>query len=346
MKSQACSLQDLRRIGKILEDRERLKAQYAVLVRCVQPGTLSKWRGAHQLLQALDGKISLTKLRHVQPTHLYTIRQLRRKAPSEWPLWVERAEAAGRKAAKQDPPGKGWTVAELRKQLILAAKKKPEGSGKSEITAGDALEFLEGVAKGSVDLLLTDPPYMTDLQQNIHEFAARWVPSALSRLKATGRAYICTGAYPEELHAYLTTLRGIKDFALQQVLVWTYRNTLGPAPATDYKSNWQAIFYMRGPECLSLNCPVMTEQFSVQDIAAPDGRRGERLHAWQKPTELAERFIRHATLPGDLVLDPFAGSGTFLLAAAALGREGCGAERDPEMLSLCRKQGLTVIHAE
>lgn len=90
----------VRRLGKILAERDRLKAQYAVLVRCATPGALSHWRGAHQVLQAVSEKIQISKLAHVQPLHLYEIRRLRRKAPSEWSLWVERTEAKSGTSSK------------------------------------------------------------------------------------------------------------------------------------------------------------------------------------------------------------------------------------------------------
>jgi hypothetical protein len=187
------------------------------------------------------------------------------------------------------------------------------------------------------DLLLTDPPYSTDVE-DIHAFASAWLPHALAKVKRTGRAYVCVGAYPDELAAYLT-VQPPADLVLAQVLVWTYRNTLGPSPSHDYKLNWQAILYYRGKDARPLDSPEMTEQFSVQDINAPDGRHGDRWHAWQKPDELAERFVRHSTAPGDLVLDPFAGTGTFLLAAARLGRIARGCEPDTDMLATAEERG-------
>lgn len=198
----------------------------------------------------------------------------------------------------------------------------------------DWREWLE--EQPDCDLLLTDPPYATDIV-DITQFAHDWLPVALRKVRPTGRAYICIGAYPNELHAYLTVDHG--DMILAQVLVWTYRNTLGPAPALDYKQNWQAILYFRGREAAPLQAPLLSEQFSVQDLNAPDGRLGDRYHAWQKPEALAERFIRHATNPGDLVLDPFAGTGTFLLAAAKLGRVAAGCDLDPDQVALCVERG-------
>lgn len=191
-------------------------------------------------------------------------------------------------------------------------------------------------AQPECDLLLTDPPYSTDVD-DVATFAAAWLPMALKKVKPTGRAYVCIGAYPDELAAYLAVDPG--HLLLAQVLVWTYRNTLGPAPAHDYKLNWQAILYYRGRDAPPLDCPEMVEQFSVQDLNAPDGRLGDRWHAWQKPDRLGDRFVRHASHDGALVLDPFAGTGTFLLAAAKLGRTARGCEINPATLAIAEERG-------
>jgi len=55
--------------------------------------------------------------------------------------------------------------------------------------------------------------------------------------------------------------------------------------------------------------------------------------------ELAERLIRHSTKSGDVVYDPFACTGTFLLAAAKLGRMACGAEIDPSHATIAIERG-------
>jgi hypothetical protein len=222
--------------------------------------------------------------------------------------------------------------------LIQRHRQAREGrlAGTATIRAADWQSWLK--EQPLCDLLLTDPPYATDVE-DIRTFAHDWLPAALEHVRPTGRAYVCIGAYPHELEAYLTADRG--EMTLAQVLVWTYRNTLGPAPAVDYKQNWQAVLYFRGPAAEPLNSPLMIEQFSVQDINAPDGRRGDRYHAWQKPDALGERFVRHATKPGELVLDPFAGTGTFLLAAARLGRDGMGCDLDPDQVALCLERGCT-----
>lgn len=204
----------------------------------------------------------------------------------------------------------------------------------------DARKFIDQFEHHSIDLLITDPPYSTDVDDITH--FAYWLLNATPKLKSTGRAYICIGPYPLEMLTYLEVLRQARWLDKSQILVWTYRNTLGPSPSHQYKNNWQAILYLCGRDAEPLDCPIMLEQFSVQDISAPDGRQGNRYHAWQKPDELAERLIRHSTKPGDLVVDPFAGTGTFLLAAAKLNRQAVGADISDESLSIARQRGCDV----
>jgi hypothetical protein len=201
----------------------------------------------------------------------------------------------------------------------------------------EAIEFIEEFVDQSVDLIVTDPPFSTDVT-DIGEFAT-WLKCAISKIAPTGRAYVCCGAYPLELRAYLNVIAETEFATRSQILVWTYRNRIGPTPTYDYVQNWQAILYLWGEDAPPLASPSLNEQFAVQDINAPDGRLGDHWHAWQKPDELARRIITHASKPGDLVVDPFCGTGTFLLAAAKLGRKARGADNDPTMLDLAIERG-------
>ena len=202
------------------------------------------------------------------------------------------------------------------------------------------LKVADGIGfkpKEKYNLLLTDPPYSTDVE-NIEEFAASWLPNALNYVTDDGSAYVFIGAYPNELRAYLN-IQPPKHMQLIQVLVWTYKNTLGNNPKNHYKQNWQACLFYRGIKAPPLDCPLTAEQWAVQEINAPDGRLGDRFHAWQKPAEIAERFIRHTTKRGDTVFDPFACTGTFLIAAAKLGRNAYGFEIDSENAQIAFERG-------
>jgi site-specific DNA-methyltransferase (adenine-specific) len=87
------------------------------------------------------------------------------------------------------------------------------------------------------------------------------------------------------------------------------------------------------------------------EVPEPDGKqtvwslptpaKGEKLfgsHPTQKPLSLLERIVRCSSRPGDLVLDPFSGSGTTGAAAVGLGRRYLGIERDPAYVELARKR--------
>ena len=207
-------------------------------------------------------------------------------------------------------------------------------TGKAMLYIGDGIGYVPDA------LLLTDPPYSIDVD-NIDAFVDSWLWAALNGVRDDGFAYIFIGAYPDELRAYLNAYIP-PHMKLEQVLVWTYKNTLGQNPKDRYKQNWQACLFYRGVNAPALDCPLTNEQWAVQEINAPDGRQGDRYHAWQKPMEIAERFIRHSTKPGAIVFDPFACTGTFLLAAAKLGRVGYGFEINPDNAAIAAERGCVL----
>lgn len=263
---------------------------------------------------------------------------LENNAPAELKQKLEQDEISIDAAYKGEK--KKQDLENVRQENVRQAQAQP-AENKPIVTRAAWQDWI--YSQPDCDLLLTDPPYMTDVE-DIEAFAIDWLVPALGKVKSTGRAYVFIGAYPQELAAYLNVGNdpNLHDLILADVLVWTYRNTLGPSPKYDYKLNWQAALYFRGPDAPPLDCPIMNEQFSVQDINAPDGRLANRYHAWQKPDELAERLVRHSTKPGDLVLDPFAGTGTFILAAQRLGRIGRGCDQSVEMLAIAESRGCRI----
>lgn len=314
-KANVCSWTHMRKIKTILDNKDRLEASYEAMMTCGSRDKISRWGQSIEFME----NVVISRHAHLQPSHAQVIVRL---APDdEWQKWADYCEKHK------------LTVKNLRQQLVSAKIIKKENATRPKIHNADAFAFLDTIQDGSIDLLLTDPPYITDVP-DINEFAGEWLPAALAKLKPTGRGYVFIGAYPLELAAYLSASKPT------QLLVWSYRNTIGPAPTLDYKLNWQAILYFRNSEASSLDCPVMTEQFAAQQISAPDGRHGEgRWHPWEKPITLADAFIRHSTTPGGKVLDLFAGTGTFVLAAAKLGRQIIACENNLENLKIAQLRG-------
>ena len=201
------------------------------------------------------------------------------------------------------------------------------------IECADAVAWLQ--RQQPSDLLLTDPPYMTDVD-DINKFSV-WLPIAWSKIKPTGRGYVFIGAYPDELSAYLTVCQK-HNLPLKQVLTWTYKNTMGPSPKMAYFLNYQAVLYLVGPDAGNLDCPILKELCASQEANHP-ARTAERVYQWQKPSTLVEQYIRHATKPGDTIIDPFAGSGVHLLAAARLGRLAVGCDKSKDAVKLAVSLG-------
>lgn len=202
-------------------------------------------------------------------------------------------------------------------------------------------EFLNKIDDNSQDLLITDPPFSTDIE-DIESFVNEWLSLALAKIKPNGRGYICIGAYPKEINAYLNEFARQDKFILDNPLIWTYRNTLGVTPKMKYNLNYQMILHCYSNESDNLDTSITNEMFSVQDINAPDGRVGNRYHKWQKPNELARRLIKHSTKEGDSIIDPFAGSGTFLVQAGRMNRYAEGCDIDIEAINLCKERGCYV----
>jgi len=236
------------------------------------------------------------------------------------------------------------------KTLILEQKKKQNAidlsievsKNKPTVYHLDCNSFLNILDDNSIDLLITDPPYSTDIK-DINEFANSWVNLALSKIKPNGRAYICIGGYPKEINAYLNILLKQNKFILDNPLIWTYKNTLGITPKMKYNLNYQIILHLYSETSSELDTSITNEMWNVMEINAPDGRLGNRYHTWQKPDELALRLIKHSTKENDLIIDCFACTGTFLLMGSKINRNCKGCDIDINNLQIAKERGCIII---
>ena len=348
------TLRAMDKVGLIGEERERKlkEAQelgetvldYEVQIGEIMLQVPKATRGVSQLSK-IDTDVDFRKSKaDVIQEAGFTQKQVERfQLMAEHPDIVERAKAEAKQ--NNDIVTRSLVLnmvkSEGKKAAIAQAHEEAINQTKSDGVAEVYVENSIGVRlEEKCQLLLTDPPYSTDVE-DIDQFVGEWLYEALQCVKDTGFAYVFIGAYPEELEAYLSAPIPT-HIELAQVLVWTYKNTLGNNPKDRYKLNWQACLFYRGVNAPPLDCPLTSEQWAVQEINAPDGRQGDRFHPWQKPMEIAERFIRHTTKPGDIVYDPFSGSGTFVLAAAKLGRRGIGFEVNEDTAMIAEQRGVTL----
>ena len=198
---------------------------------------------------------------------------------------------------------------------------------------------------GAIDLLLTDPPYGISKAYMCENQVPR-------RLRTDGRDFIMpkgnfgewdTPLEPREwLNVVLPKVDGwVVSFCAQSqiaayqhcltahkfvavgTLVWQKTN---PVPFNHkYKpvNAWEAIVVGKRPSTDFNGNGVIHNVFKCK---SPSPQK--RIHTTQKPVDLVMQFVKLFSKPGDLVFDPFAGSGTTVVAAAALDRYAVGYEAD------------------
>jgi hypothetical protein len=124
-----------------------------------------------------------------------------------------------------------------------------------EVYLMDCKDFLQTFEDNSIDLLYTDPPYMTDVTNvpDIKAFTESWLPLAIQKTKKSGRMLIFSGAYPEEMEVFLKILRSQDKFIVDSPLVWIFNNTLGVTPKMYYNLNYQLIWHLYSNESAPLD---------------------------------------------------------------------------------------------
>lgn len=192
------------------------------------------------------------------------------------------------------------------------------------------------------DMVFTDPPYNVAYAAGAHVPTIKHRPIANDDLGAGFEAFLrdamslfmahCTGAiYIAMSSSELHTLRRVFD-ALgghwSTFIIWAKDTfTLGRA---DYQRQYEPILY-GWPKGATRHWCGDRDQGDVWMIKRP---KKNDLHPTMKPVELVERAIRNSSRPGDVVLDPFGGSGTTLIAAEKSGRKARLIELDPKYVDV------------
>jgi site-specific DNA-methyltransferase (adenine-specific) len=241
-----------------------------------------------------------------------------------------------------------------------------EGRAQWALVNGDACEVLAQIPR--VDHVITDPPY----SPHVHGKQRRMLrgaggasvgdaPLGFDALTDNTRstmalefARLCARwclVFSDAESVYLW-LRDLTCAGLRHVRTgaWVKVNgqpqLSGDRPAVGF----EAIEIAHGAQKCAWNNGGHPAVWQVA-IATDRNGRGDRVHTTQKPIGLMLRLVEQFTNPGDVVLDPFAGSGTTGIACLALGRRFIGVERDQAYAEIARKRlaaegrGLTLADA-
>ena len=260
-------------------------------------------------------------------------------------------------------------IPQLRKKLVTQEMlaDKNESFFENKIINADILAALEHLPESFADLIIIDPPY--NLTKNFggrvfnernadayDEFLESWVPAVCSKLKPNGSLYICgdwkcTASLQRAVEKHLTILNRI-----------TWQREKGRGAKANWKNSMEDIWFaVKNPEKYTFNiddvmmkrrvlAPYRTDgkpkdwqeteagNFRLthpsnfwDDISVPFWSMKENTdHPTQKPEKLYAKLILASSREGDMVFEPFSGSGTACVTAKKLGRKWCGIEINEE----------------
>jgi modification methylase len=242
-----------------------------------------------------------------------------------------------------------------------------------QIIAGDCVAAMNGLPEGSVDLIFADPPYNLQLRGDLHrpdnslvdavdddwdrfdgfaaydEFTRAWLAAARRILKTDGAIWVI-GSY----HNIFRVGTGMQDagFWILNDVVWRKSNPMpnfrgkrltnahetmiwaAKSDASKYTFNYEALKELNDGVQMRSDwvIPLCTGSERLKDEA------GLKAHPTQKPEALLHRLLVATTKPGDVVLDPFFGTGTTGAVAKKLGRHFIGIEREEAYRKFAEKR--------
>jgi modification methylase len=241
------------------------------------------------------------------------------------------------------------------------------------VLEGDCLVEMARLPEGSVDLVFADPPYNLQLNGELHrpdnsrvdgveaewdkfagfaeydEFSRAWLAACRRLLKPTGGLWVI-GSY-HNIFRIGATLQDLGFWILNDV-VWRKANPMPNFRGRRFTNAHETLLwcahsrdarYTFNYEAMkALNEELqMRSDWLIPLCGGPERLRdgdGRKAHPTQKPEALLHRVLLASTRPGDLVLDPFFGTGTTGAVAKRLGRHFIGIERDPGYAKLARRR--------
>ncbi|PWB57257.1 MAG: modification methylase [Bradyrhizobiaceae bacterium] len=245
-----------------------------------------------------------------------------------------------------------------------APRQSPAPSETARILVGDCVAAMAALPPASVDLVFADPPYNLQLQGDLKrpddsrvdavdddwdkfesfaaydDFTRAWLLACRRLMKPSATLWVIgsyhnifrVGAILQDLGFWILNdvvwrktnpmpnFRGRRFTNAHETMIWAAREPGGKG----YTFNYEAL--KAGNEDVQARSdwtlPLCTGEERLK------GADGKKLHPTQKPEALLARVILASSRPGDLVLDPFSGTGTTGAAAKRLGRRFIGIERD------------------
>ena len=221
------------------------------------------------------------------------------------------------------------------------------------VVCGDNIEVMNNLAENSVDVIFADPPYNMQLGENL----MRPDNTLVNGVSEEWDSFESMAAYDEYTFKWLSAAKRIlKDYFQRLVgyilqnlgfwilndVIWNKTNPMPNFKGTRFTNAHETMIWaVKNPKAkYTFNYEAMkalnddTQMRSIWEIPICTGKErlkndsGEKLHPTQKPEALLYRVLLASTKVGDVVLDPFFGTGTTGAVAKKMGRNFIGIERD------------------
>ena len=242
----------------------------------------------------------------------------------------------------------------------------------NRILKGDCVEILNSLPENSIDLVFADPPYNLQLQNELYrpnmtkvdavndnwdkfasfkdydDFTTTWLTACRRILKDTGTIWVI-GSY-HNIYRVGTILQDLGFWYLNDV-VWVKSNPMPNFRGVRFTNAHETMLWSQKKKgakytfnhhaMKSLNDDLQMRSDWIIPICSGAERiklNGEKAHSTQKPEALLYRVILSSSNSGDVVLDPFFGSGTTGAVAKKLHRNWIGIERDETYIEIAQKR--------
>jgi site-specific DNA-methyltransferase (adenine-specific) len=194
----------------------------------------------------------------------------------------------------------------------------------NRIITGDCVEVMKEIPSASIDFISTDPPYLVrytsrDDRSIANDDNSNWLMPAFAqmyRVLKYDRFLLCFYGW-NKVDRFFAAWRAAGFYPVGH-LVWV----------KDYHSNERYVRYSHESAYLLAKGNPSKPSIALSDVLEWK-YTGDELHPTQKPVMALLPVILAFSHVGDLILDPFAGSGTTAVAAQELGRRYIGIELDP-----------------
>ena len=228
-----------------------------------------------------------------------------------------------------------------------------------DLQFGDCVEGMKRIPQGSVSMIFADPPYnlsgksfMTvrngrpvmcdkgqwDVVDNLHEFNRMWIAECVRVLADHGTIWI-SGT----LHNHPSVGITLKELGLWIIndVIWFKRNATPLLAKNRFAPSTELIWVAAKSKHYFFDYDAAKKingGKQMRNLWEINAERHKTEHPAEKPETLLARIIQIGSRPGDIVLDPFVGSGTTGVVAKQMNRNFIGFESDPNYFNIAENR--------